>query len=452
MTRPKIWIVSVFFILLDALLVGLSFFLATMLRQVFVPLLKLNPVSWDIVISMGQLGVLFVVGIFFFQNLYPGYGLTAVKELEKASKATTLAFVLLTTLSYLNKSFAIFPRSIIVLTWLICLVLLPVCRFVVRNVLSRTGVYGIPVIVFGDGQWAKDVSDSLIRVRRLGWKPASCNPVTKDTLKKNNSLPSIAVLAYEHEIPLAQKIREMSQQFQKVVVVEESNNYGSLWVEIRDLDSLMGLEYQYHLLSKVNNWVKKTIDFIGALILLLLLSPLMIVVAILIKIDSKGPVFYRQDRLGRNFSRINMLKFRSMVPDADIRLQELLAKDPQANASYTKYHKLENDPRITKIGRFIRRFSIDEFPQLINVLKGEMSLSGPRAFMPSELDDMGSYAATILRVNPGMTGWWQVLGRHNTSFQKRLQMDEYYISNWSIWMDVYIFFKTVGVVLFGKGM
>ena len=450
MTRPKVWLISLLFIILDALIVGLSFYLATILRGWVSSALGLEPVAWQTVIDMAQLGMLFVVGIFFFQGLYPGYGLTAVKELEQMSKATILAFILLTTLSYLNKSFIIFPRTIIVITWGLCLLLLPVFRFMLRNVISRTRIYGIPVVVFGEGQWATSVIASLKRVRRLGWHPVENKPF-KEYAPQKGSHSSIAILAYEHEVSLTDKVRELSQHFHKVVVVEETNNYGSQWVEIRDLDSLMGLEYQYHLLSKTNNLIKKVIDVLGSLILLVLLSPLMLIVCLLIKLDSKGPILYRQERLGRNFKRINIYKFRSMVPDADQRLQQLLKSDAVANEEYKKFHKLEKDPRVTRVGRFIRRFSIDEFPQLLNVIKGEMSLCGPRAYLPVELEEMGNYAATILRVNPGMTGWWQVLGRHNTSFMKRLQMDEYYISNWSIWMDIYIFLKTVGVVIFGKG-
>lgn len=451
MVKPKIWLVSLLFIILDAILIGASFFLATLIRKIVEVPFHLAPVSSDTIFSMAQLGALFVVGLFFFQGMYPGYGLTAVKELEQMSKATTLAFILLTTLSYLNKSYLVFPRSVFLLTWLICLVIIPVSRFVERNILSRMPIYGIPVTVFGDGQWALDVISSLKRVRRLGWKPTQTKPVMQYTHKKNHFSNSIALLAYEQDVPVSQKIRDLSHYFRKVVVVEETNNYGSLWVQIRDLDSIMGLEYQYHLLSLSNRIIKKAIDFVGALFLLVVLSPLLLIVSILIKTDDQGPILYKQERMGKDFSRIMIYKFRSMVNDADERLNELLAKDPVAQEQYKKYHKLEEDPRITRVGRFIRRFSIDEFPQLINVLKGEMSLSGPRAYLPSEMDEMGNYAATILRVNPGMTGWWQVLGRHNTSFQKRLQMDEYYISNWSIWMDVYIFLKTVGVVVFGKG-
>lgn len=451
MIRSRYWFVIVIFLLLDGLLVGSSFYLATFFRSLVTPLFNLAPVAWDTVFSMAQLGVLFVLGLFFFLGLYPGYGLTAVKELEQMSKASSLAFILLTALSFLNKAFMIFPRSIIIITWLICLFLLPVVRFLVRNLLSRTKIYGLPVIVFGDGDWAKEVIHSLQRVKRLGWHPVSNNPIKEIDLTKTNYSSSIAILAYEHEVPIAQKIRDLSQKFRKVILIEASNNYGSLWVEIRDLDSFMGLEYQYHLLSKANTLIKKISDLLAALLLLILLSPLMLIVSLLIKLDSKGPVFYRQTRLGRDFKPIRIYKFRSMVLDADERLQALLESDPEANAMYKFHHKLIKDPRVTKVGRFIRRFSIDEFPQLLNVLKGEMSLSGPRAYLPSELDEMGAYAETILRVNPGMTGWWQVLGRHGTSFQKRLQMDEYYISNWSFWMDVYIYLKTFGVVIFGKG-
>jgi len=451
MTRSKFWLVSLIFIFFDGLLVGSTFYLTTLVRSIFINVLNLGPVSMDIVFSMAQLGILFVLGIFFFQGLYPGYGLTAVKELEQMSKASTLSFILLTTLSFLNKSFIIFPRSIIVMTWILCLVLLPVARFLERNLLSRTKLYGLPVIVFGDGEWAKDVIRSLQRVKRLGWTPISNKPIKEIDLFKTKQSSSIAILAYEQEVPIAQKIRDLSQKFRKVVLIEATNNYGSLWVEIRDLDSFMGLEYQYHLLSKTNNLIKRITDILASLLLLVLLSPLMLIVALLIKLDSDGPVLYRQERLGRDFKPIIIYKFRSMVIDADERLQALLDSDPEANAIYKSHHKLLKDPRVTKVGRFIRRFSIDELPQLLNVLKGEMSLSGPRAYLPSEQADMGSYADTILRVNPGMTGWWQVLGRHSTSFQKRLQMDEYYISNWSIWMDVYIYLKTFGVVIFGKG-
>jgi Undecaprenyl-phosphate galactose phosphotransferase WbaP len=451
MKHSKIWLISLTFVVIDIIFIFASFYLATLFRTVIDVPLNLAPVSWNTVINMAELAILFIVGIFILQGLYPGYGLTAVKELERMSKAISMGFILLTTLSFLIKSFQIFPRSIILMTWLICLLLLPITRFLTRNILSRLPIYGVSVVIFGNGPWAMNVTSSLTRVRRLGWKPYNNQPYKELGQSKNNHYSNIAILAFEKGISITKKIRELSRHFSKVVVVEDTNNYGSLWVEIRDLDSFMGVEYQYHLLSKTNTFIKQTIDFVAAFVLLIVLSPLLLLSCLLIRLDSNGPIFYRQERLGRNYKMINIYKFRSMVPDAEVKLQELLDKDPVSNERYKIYHKLEHDPRVTNIGRFLRRFSIDEFPQLINVLKGEMSLSGPRAYLPSELSEMGDYADTILRVNPGMTGWWQVLGRHNTSFQKRLQMDEYYISNWSIWMDIYIFLKTIGVLIYGKG-
>ena len=140
-----------------------------------------------------------------------------------------------------------------------------------------------------------------------------------------------------------------------------------------------------------------------------------------------------------------------MIVDADEKLAELLQSDPETCAAYEKYHKIHPDPRVTRVGTWLRRFSLDELPQILNIIKGDMSLVGPRAYMVSEHGEMGVHAAIILRVKPGMTGWWQVLGRHNTTFEQRLLMDEHYISNWSIWMDFYILFRTIWVVIRGSG-
>ena len=125
--------------------------------------------------------------------------------------------------------------------------------------------------------------------------------------------------------------------------------------------------------------------------------------------------------------------------------------NPAANQEYQIYHKLANDPRVTRVGRFLRKFSLDELPQIWNILSGDLSLVGPRAYLPSECEEMGAYASLILRISPGLTGWWQVMGRHSTTFEERLRLDEYYLSNWSLWLDVFIIIKTVWIILSGKG-
>jgi lipopolysaccharide/colanic/teichoic acid biosynthesis glycosyltransferase len=179
--------------------------------------------------------------------------------------------------------------------------------------------------------------------------------------------------------------------------------------------------------------------------------PIFLILALLVKLDSKGPILYSQKRLGLGGTTFNSYKFRTMYQNAEEKLVELLANDPEAAKEYAVYHKLANDPRVTRVGRFLRRYSLDEFPQLINALKGDMNLIGPRSYLPRELPDMGQHAQLILKVKPGLTGWWQVMGRNATSFEERMMLDEYYISNWSIWLDIFIVIKTVWVLISGQG-
>jgi lipopolysaccharide/colanic/teichoic acid biosynthesis glycosyltransferase len=173
---------------------------------------------------------------------------------------------------------------------------------------------------------------------------------------------------------------------------------------------------------------------------------------VLVRLDSKGPILYTQKRLGQDGKAFDSYKFRTMYEDAEEKLLELLASDPDADREYQEFHKLTNDPRVTRVGKVLRRYSLDEMPQFINVLKGDMNLIGPRSYLPRELPAMGPYAKIILKVKPGITGWWQVMGRNETSFKERLQLDEYYISNWSIWLDMYVIIKTVWVLIRGEGL
>ncbi len=202
---------------------------------------------------------------------------------------------------------------------------------------------------------------------------------------------------------------------------------------------------------KVYYIFKRLVDIIASLLALILLSPVFLVVAILIRRDG-GKAFFIQNRIGKNGKTIKVYKFRSMVMNGEKVLEELFAKDPSIKEEYLKNKKLENDPRITKIGKFIRKTSIDELPQLINVLKGNMSLVGPRPYLWREKDEgMGDYYKYIIACKPGITGYWQVNGRSDTSFEERLELDKYYSKHISAWLDIKILFKTVGVVLFGKG-
>ena len=449
MSYQKHWTITFILVVADVTAIYILFQAAIWLRGILIG----SGTLLETIAQMTQLGILFCVGVFFSLGLYPGYGLTAVKELERMENAIALAFFLLATVSYLSKTYQIFSRFILLEAWILCSIFLPIVHFILRNLLCRVPWYGVPVVVFGTGLWAERVENSIRRVRRLGWKVQAVFP--NDAIKgpEVGRLKSqVAILAASKNDDVEVLARVLSQHFRRVVLLWERNSAGSLWVEPRDLDGQLGLEFHYHLLSRRNRWFKQAVDWLGGGLLMVILGPVLGVIAILVALDSRGPIFFRQNRLGKDHKTISILKFRTMVADAEARLAGILKADPVAREEYKVFHKLSADPRVTRVGNWLRRFSLDELPQIINVILGEMSLVGPRAYMVSELDDIGEYAPIILRVKPGMTGWWQVLGRHTTSFDERLKMDEYYISNWSIWMDVYVLLKTVGVVLSGKGV
>ena len=196
---------------------------------------------------------------------------------------------------------------------------------------------------------------------------------------------------------------------------------------------------------------KRFIDIVFGFIGILFLIPLTIIVKIIyILTGDFHSIFFTQERIGRNGELFKIYKYRTMVLNADDILKDLL-KDKKIAYEYKKNKKLENDPRITKAGRIIRKLSLDEFPQFINILKGDMSLIGNRPYLPREKEDMGCYFNNIVSTKPGLTGYWQVSGRNNTSFRKRLKLENYYSSNFSFHIDIKIFFKTFAVVLLKKG-
>jgi len=204
------------------------------------------------------------------------------------------------------------------------------------------------------------------------------------------------------------------------------------------------------------DFVKRVMDIVGGLIGLIIFSPLLIAVALAIKLNSRGPVMADTPmRVGKDGKLFKMYKFRSMVVGA----QDLLQKNPELLKEYKKNsYKLHNDPRVTGVGKFIRKFSIDEFPQFFNIIKGEMSLVGPRAYYPFELEEQQKkypksrdYVKVILSSNPGLTGVWQVSGRSEINFDKRVEMDAQYVQRRSVLYDVYLIAKTIPAVLFGRG-
>jgi len=239
--------------------------------------------------------------------------------------------------------------------------------------------------------------------------------------------------------------------FKRVQFIPDLINLPSQGVFASDLDGMLALEVRLGLYSRINQNVKRAVDLFGGVLGGLLIAPVLLALALWVRLDSPGSPFYWSTRIGQKGKPFKCLKFRSMYTDADVRLQEMMRSDPNVRAEYERFHKLENDPRITRVGALIRRFSLDELTQLYNVVRGEMSLVGPRPYLVQELPDMRGMQDVILEAKPGMTGYWQVTGRSDVTFEERLEMEAQYVRNWSLWWDIILLVKTVTVVLARRG-
>jgi len=198
------------------------------------------------------------------------------------------------------------------------------------------------------------------------------------------------------------------------------------------------------------NLVKRTFDIAFALFVLSIFSPVYLILMILVALNSRGPIFYVQQRIGKNHRPFNCIKFRTMIDNADAALETIMEDSDQIRQEFQESFKLKQDPRITDLGRFLRLTSLDEFPQFWNVLKGEMSVVGPRPLVPEELPKYGRKINTVLKIKPGITGLWQVSGRNDIPYPKRVQIDVYYATSHNWLLDLWIVYKTVGVILFPR--
>ena len=203
--------------------------------------------------------------------------------------------------------------------------------------------------------------------------------------------------------------------------------------------------------SRAQRAAKRTYDITAALAGLVFLSPAMVIVALFVKLQDGGPVLFAHRRIGKNGAAFKCYKFRSMVLDADKRLVALLASDPDAAEEWARDQKLRNDPRVTPLGRFLRKSSLDELPQLFNILKGDMSVVGPRPIVADEIVRYGAHFEAYKSVTPGITGPWQVSGRNDVTYDERVEMDAEYAANWTVAGDIWITLKTVPSVLFSRG-
>jgi exopolysaccharide biosynthesis polyprenyl glycosylphosphotransferase len=271
----------------------------------------------------------------------------------------------------------------------------------------------------------------------------------KKIIKKHNIETLIMPIKHTKEIKEILEFCEVN--YIQTFLVPEIVNLITSPIEVGEIGAVPLIHMKEGMLSFAQAKIKRFFDLIIAVTGIIILSPLFLLIGILIKTTSRGKVFFVQKRYGLNKKEIRIYKFRTMVEKADEKLQQVLDNDPAKKAEYEKYKKLKNDPRITKIGKILRKTSMDELPQILNVIKGDISIVGPRAMLLDELDRYGEEANIILKVKPGITGLWQVSGRSTLPFSERVRLDIYYITNWSFGLDIFIVLRTIPVVLTGYG-
>jgi Undecaprenyl-phosphate galactose phosphotransferase WbaP len=250
---------------------------------------------------------------------------------------------------------------------------------------------------------------------------------------------------------LGQILGSYADRFSHLLVIPNMSSLGMLWMRTRDFGGIPGLEVSQNLLHTLPRLAKRVFDLVLVLLAGVVLLPLFVFLAILIRLTSRGPAIYSQPRVGRSRRRFRVYKFRTMAWNADKLLEAHLELFPEQRREWRAKRKLRDDPRLTPLGRVLRRASLDELPQLWNVFRGDMALVGPRPIADDELTRYGDSMELYARVLPGITGLWQVSGRNDTSYEERVRLDEYYVRNWSVWLDLWIVALTAKTLIGGRG-
>jgi Undecaprenyl-phosphate galactose phosphotransferase WbaP len=413
--------------------------------------------------------VLFVA-VYALLGLYPGVGLSVPEEIRRVFTATTTVYLLLGSTTFLFKEAETFSRAIFLVAWVLSLVGVPLTRALLRHWFAAQPWWGYPVVIMGAGKTGEEVARAMQRQPGLGFKPVAFLDDDHTKQGECRGIPVLGGLALAPKLArewgvrhavlaipgisrprLLEVIERYGSAFPKLTLIPDLFGMASLWVSATDMGGILGLDLRHNLLQPSARWLKRGLDLMGVLVGGLLLLPLLALIALLIRLDSSGPVGFAHERLGKDGRRFRALKFRTMVQNADEVLCQALKQDPALRAEWERDQKLRRDPRITRVGAWLRRTSLDELPQLWNVLVGEMSLVGPRPIVQAEVERYGDRFSLYAQVLPGMTGLWQVSGRNQTPYAQRVALDTYYVRNWSPWLDFYLLARTVWAVLWSDG-
>lgn len=408
--------------------------------------------------------------IFWGIKLYPGLSLAHPEELRLFALASLFGHmgIVVSRLIIGNKLDAYSIAFMI--SWAVSIPIFSAGRGIARRMFMRRAFWGVPVAIFGAGKTGRLLVDRLLQHPWLGVRPVVFLDDGEFVEDSYRGVPIVSGthnglrLAEECELDSAivampgvdrarvsDIVSDHVRAFRRYTIIPDFFGMTNMWITVRDFDGIMGLEVNQVLLSRFNQGVKRFLDIAIVVVGGIVVSPFLLLLALAVKIDSPGPIFYGHHRLGKDGKPFKAWKFRSMVRNSKEVLENLLSTDPALREEWENSFKLRDDPRITRMGRFLRKTSLDELPQIWNVLLGEMSLIGPRPIIEAEVEKYGHQYKLFSSVKPGMSGLWQVSGRSDLDYEERVALDIYYIQSWSLWLDLYILFKTFGVVVAGLG-
>ncbi len=455
--RPQKIVVKVVLILLDFTLITLSFYTGYYIRM---HLPGTTPVSLPPAIPIhlyAKYLFAFLIWIitFYYEGLYSKY-FTKSEEFIKIAKGTTISSAFAALLFYSVRAEPSFSRLAFLISYILSIFLLWVGRIVAKRILFEINAYREKAIFWGSSTEIEWFKRTVEREKNSGIeviahvKNNDSREIEKIIIESKPGLLVIGGVPF----PEIKKIEPLAWTYNVEILINAFNHtLNPQELEVVEFFGFKSLKLKYNLLIPQNASLKRTLDLIVTIPLMILLLPLLIFIGILIKLTSEGPIIYTQERLGRGGKTIKILKFRTMYKNSDEILKKLIQQNPALKEEYEKYRKIISieDPRVTPIGRILRKTSFDELPQLFNILKGEMSLVGPRPYLPEEYIVIEDVKDIILSVKPGLTGLWQVSGRNTLTFEERVMLDLYYVKNWNIFLDIAIFIKTALEIFRGAG-
>lgn len=399
-------------------------------------------------------------------GVVPGWGLGTVEELRRIEILILVVFTLAAVAYFFSREHVLPSRIVYLGAYAFSALLIPLGRVVVRRILIKQGVWGCPAVIYGDSDSVTYIISAFNRDRRVGYIPMG---VYSEDLNPGERIEGVEVLGgmgnASGEIPVAIVSlshfpeRELTQfldnelaSYHKVVLLPNIHENVFTWIIPRNLGGILGLEVTRNLLLPFAQRLKNLFEIMLVLLLLPLWVPVFLLLSLMIMLVERRKPFFAQKRYGLQDRPFNTIKFRTMVPNAEEVLRERLEEDAQLRAEWERNFKLKYDPRVTRLGLWLRRTSLDELPQLLNVLAGQMSLVGPRPLPEYHHDALSASAkAPRYQVRPGMTGLWQVSGRSTLDLEEMEKWDTYYVRNWSIWLDLVILARTIGSVFHSKG-